>query len=164
MLPRSLQLVGGDNRLSPALPPTCGGSGQPGLGALADQVALELAQRAEDVEDEPSARRGGVDAFGQRPEADATRFQRGDCLDEVWHRAPEPIQTPDGQHVAGAQVGQRISQAGPEGLQVASLLAERCTRRCAARTRLRRRLQPALAAALDRVFVCLDAGDGIAIL
>ncbi|EGD20152.1 hypothetical protein XGA_1166, partial [Xanthomonas hortorum ATCC 19865] len=46
VLPRSLQLVGGDNRLSPALPPTCGGSGQPGLGALADQVALELAQRA----------------------------------------------------------------------------------------------------------------------
>ena len=56
VLPRSLQLVGGDNRLSPALPPACGGSGQPGLGALADQVALELAQCAEDVEDEPSAR------------------------------------------------------------------------------------------------------------
>ena len=50
---------------------------QPGRGALADQVALELAQRAEHVEDEPSARRSGVDAFGQRPETDATRFQRG---------------------------------------------------------------------------------------
>ncbi len=52
VLPRSLQLVGGDNRLSPALPPTSGGGSQPGLGALADQVALELAQRAEHVEDE----------------------------------------------------------------------------------------------------------------
>ncbi len=55
VLPRSLQLVGGDNRLSPALPPTSGGGSQPGLGALADQVALELAQRAEHVEDEPPA-------------------------------------------------------------------------------------------------------------
>ena len=76
VLPRSLQLVGGDNRLSPALPPTSGGGSQPGLGALADQVALELAQRAEHVEDEPPAWRGGVDGFRQRTEADATRFQR----------------------------------------------------------------------------------------
>ncbi|MDM7577284.1 hypothetical protein QT882_00665, partial [Xanthomonas fragariae] len=29
---------------------------------------------------------------------------------------------------------------------------------------LRGRLQPALAAALDRVFACLDAGDGVVIL
>ncbi len=76
VLPRSLQLVGGDNRLSPALPPTSGGGSQPGLGALADQVALELAQRAEHVEDEPPAWRGGVDGFRQRTEADASRFQR----------------------------------------------------------------------------------------
>ncbi|SMQ97546.1 IS1478 transposase [Xanthomonas fragariae] len=49
-------------------------------------------------------------------------------------------------------------------LPVASLQAERCPRRCAARVRLRRLLQPALAAALDRVFACLDAGDGMVIL
>ena len=70
-LPRSLQLVGSDNRLASAFAPACGGSGQPGLGALADQVALELAQRTEHMEDEPPARRGGVDVFSQRAEADA---------------------------------------------------------------------------------------------
>nr|AAB82067.1 Tnp [Xanthomonas campestris] len=65
------------------------------------------------------------------------------------------------QTTAGGGTGDRTSE---RRLQVASLQAERCTRRCAARTRLRRRLQPALAAALDRVFACLDAGDGMAIL
>ncbi len=49
-------------------------------------------------------------------------------------------------------------------LQVASLQAERCTRRCAARARLRRWLHPALAAALDRVFACLEAGDGMVVI
>ncbi len=37
-------------------------------------------------------------------------------------------------------------------------------RKLDARARLRGRLQPALAAALDRVFACLDAGDGMVIL
>ena len=83
MLPRPLQLVGGDDRLAPTLSPARGGSAQPGPGALADQVALELAQRAEHVENESSARRGGVDVFGQRPETDATRFQRTDGFDQV---------------------------------------------------------------------------------
>jgi hypothetical protein len=65
VFPRSLQLVGSDDRFSPTLSTACGGSGQPGLGAFADQVTLELTQRAEYVEDEPPARCGGVDAFGQ---------------------------------------------------------------------------------------------------
>ncbi|SMQ99688.1 hypothetical protein PD885_02455 [Xanthomonas fragariae] len=65
------------------------------------------------------------------------------------------------QATAGGGAGDRTSE---RRLQVASLQAERCPRRCAARARLRRRLQPALAAALDRVFACLDAGDGMVIL
>ncbi|AOD14356.1 transposase [Xanthomonas fragariae] len=65
------------------------------------------------------------------------------------------------QATAGGGAGDQTSE---KRLQVASLQAERCPRRCAARVRLRRRLQPALAAALDRVFACLDAGDGMVIL
>lgn len=44
-LSRSLQPVVGHNPLSPAFAPAGGGSGQPGFGSLADQVAFELAQR-----------------------------------------------------------------------------------------------------------------------
>ncbi|SMQ99248.1 hypothetical protein PD885_02004 [Xanthomonas fragariae] len=65
------------------------------------------------------------------------------------------------QATAGGGAGDRTSE---KRLQVASLQAERCPRRCAARARLRRCLQPALAAALDRVFACLDAGDEMVIL
>lgn len=61
----TLQLISGDNMLAPTLSATSGGSGQSGLGALADQVAFELAQRTEHMKDESSARSGGVDTFGQ---------------------------------------------------------------------------------------------------
>lgn len=44
-LPRPLQLFGGDNWSAPAFTTACGGGGQPGFGAFADQVALELAVR-----------------------------------------------------------------------------------------------------------------------
>ena len=60
VLPRPLQLVGGDNRLASAFPTACGGGGQSGFGAFADQVAIELAERAELVEDESPARCGGA--------------------------------------------------------------------------------------------------------
>lgn len=65
MFMRPLQLIGGDDRLSPALSSASGGSGQPGFGALADQVALELGERAEHMEDEPPARGGRVDGLRQ---------------------------------------------------------------------------------------------------
>jgi hypothetical protein len=76
-----LQLVGGNDRLASTFSPASGGSGQPGLGALADQVALELAQCAEHMEDEPPARRRGVDGLSQRTESNATRFQCGYRID-----------------------------------------------------------------------------------
>ncbi len=51
ILTRPLQLVGSDNRLAPALSPASN-SGQPGPGALADQVTLKLAQRTKHMENE----------------------------------------------------------------------------------------------------------------
>jgi hypothetical protein len=55
VLTRPLQLLGGDHWLASTLAPACSGRRQSGLGALADQVTLELAQRTEHMEDEPSA-------------------------------------------------------------------------------------------------------------
>ncbi|ALT20312.1 hypothetical protein TP48_22175 (plasmid) [Xanthomonas citri pv. citri] len=125
-----LQLVGGDDWFASALAPASGGGTQPGLGALANQIALELAQRAEHVEDEPPARRGGVDGFRQRTKADASRFQRAYRFDQVRHGAPKPVQPPDCQHVAVAQVGQRISQTGAVSLGPGSRVLENALAAC----------------------------------
>jgi hypothetical protein len=65
--------------------------------ALADQIALELRESPEDVEDERAASRRGVDALGQR--------------DQVRHRAAEPVELPNDQRIAAAQVGERLGQA-----------------------------------------------------
>ncbi len=51
---------------------------------------------------------------------------------KVRHRAPEPIQPPDGQHVAVAQVGQRIRQAGAVGLGPGSRVLENALAACLA--------------------------------
>jgi hypothetical protein len=53
--------VAGEHRWSAAPAATGPGRGQPGAGPLADQVAFELGQGREDVEDELAAGGGGVD-------------------------------------------------------------------------------------------------------
>ena len=69
------------------------------MGALADQIALELGQGPEDVEDELAARRGGVDLLGQTLEADPPLRKRGDDLDQVLQRTPQAIEPPDDEGV-----------------------------------------------------------------
>jgi len=67
VLARPSKLVLGDRWLAPGLAAPCRGSRQARTGALLNQVALELAQSAKDVKDEPTARCGGVDGLGQKP-------------------------------------------------------------------------------------------------
>jgi hypothetical protein len=57
--------------------------GQALVGALDDELADELRQRGEHVEDEPSARSGGVERLFERPEADPALAQTGHDGDEV---------------------------------------------------------------------------------
>ena len=68
--PRHRELLGAHDRWPPAAAPPRAGGREAGLRALADQVALELCQRGEDVEDEPPAGRRRVDRLGQRAKAD----------------------------------------------------------------------------------------------
>jgi hypothetical protein len=51
--------------------------GQPRGRALADEVAFELGQGGEDVEDELAAGGGGVDRLLQAPEPDAALGEAG---------------------------------------------------------------------------------------
>jgi len=69
--PRHRHLRGGVQFLRPSpLPPPRPRRRQPRLGPLADQIALELRQCAEDVEDQLAATRRRVDLLGEALEAD----------------------------------------------------------------------------------------------
>ena len=95
------QLLGiGQLLRPPAESPPRPRRGEPGVGPLPDQVALELGQRPEDVEDELAARGGGVDLLGQALEADPPLRQRGHHLDQVLEGAAQAIEPPDDEGVA----------------------------------------------------------------
>ena len=55
-------------------------------GALDDQLADELGQRGEDVEDQPAAGGGGIQGLVQALEADTAAAQRADDGDQVGQR------------------------------------------------------------------------------
>lgn len=112
---RLAQFVGGDDWPTASLAAALARSAQARLGALADQIALELRQGAEDVEHQHASRRGGVDVLGERAEPDASGRHLADLLDQVTHRAAESIELPDHQRVAGAKIGQRFGKTGPVG-------------------------------------------------
>jgi len=78
------------------------------------------------VKRQPSLRGGGVDAFGERDELDAALVEGLDLGDEVFERAPEPIEAPDDEGIALAEVLQAC--------------VELRTARCLARGRIRVRL------------------------
>ena len=88
------------------------GRGQPGAGAFADQVAFELGQGGEDVEDELAARGGGVDRLLEAAEPDAAVGQAGDGVDQVPQGAAEAVEFPDDQGVARAELVQELLEGG----------------------------------------------------
>ncbi len=111
------QLRRGHQRRAPTAPAaghrclqTCGG-------ALFQEVALELAQRAEEVQDQAPGGGGGVDGLRQGAEAHSPAVQLVDELQEVAKGAGQAVQAPDGQHVPGTQTGQDVVQgrAGRQG-------------------------------------------------
>src|SRR3546814_8581486 len=100
-------------------------SAQVSLGAFADQITLELREGAEDVKHQHSPRRGGVDVLGERTEPDAAGCQFADLVDEVAHRAAEPIEFPHDQRVAGAQISQCFGKPVPVGPGTRCLTVEK---------------------------------------
>src|SRR5258707_288213 len=75
-------------------------------GALDDELALELIDRAEDVEDQPPGRRGRVDLLPQDDQAYAALAQLVGEREQVLQRPHRAGQAGDDEHVAFAQVGQ----------------------------------------------------------
>ena len=60
--------------------PSCAGGLAACLRPLADQLALELGKRGEQVQLQPPSRRAGVNRFRERPECDLALLQ---LLDEI---------------------------------------------------------------------------------
>ena len=81
---RKLDLAGSAGELRPAAFATAGtGSSEACLGALPDDVALELRKGSKDMEDELSAGGRCVDLLGEAFEAYPFVVEGGDRLDEV---------------------------------------------------------------------------------
>ena len=76
---------------------------EPGQGAFADQLPLELGQRREDTEHEAAGRRGGVDLRavpGEHPQAHAAGRQVLHGVDQVGEGTAQAVELPDNEHVA----------------------------------------------------------------
>ena len=76
------------------------GGVEAGPGPLHDQAPLEFRQGAKDMEEQASAGRGGVDGLGEGTEADSPFVQIFDGLDQLAHRARQPVKAPHDEGVA----------------------------------------------------------------
>jgi hypothetical protein len=119
--------------MSPALsiggrPPSAAATslGEAGSGAFADQGALELRDRPEHVEHQHAPGLGGVDALGQRHQADAALLEVLPAGDQLFERPGKLVGLPYYQHVAPAQhVMEEARQFGPVRLCAGCLVGER---------------------------------------
>jgi hypothetical protein len=99
------------------------GGSQTGVGAFADEVAFELGQGGEHVEDELATGGGGVDRLLQASEPDPAVGQASDGVDQVPQRPAKAVEFPDDQGVAGAQLVEELLEdravgAGPLAVSV----------------------------------------------
>src|SRR3954452_673046 len=92
--PQLLDLLRSQHLRSAKQPATRSSCLEPCVGALPDEVPLELGQCAEDVEDQFPTAGGGVDLFLEGAEANAPLLQLPDSLDQMRQRAAEPVQPP----------------------------------------------------------------------
>jgi hypothetical protein len=99
-------------------------SSQPSRCTFADEVAFELGQGGEHMEDELAARRGGVDRFLQAAEPNPMLGKAGDGVDQMPQGAAEAIQFPHDQGVTRPQLVQDLGESGSVGAGAAGSLGE----------------------------------------
>jgi hypothetical protein len=104
--------------------PRARAAANPAVVAFADEVAFELGQGGEDMEDELAARRGRVDCLLQAPQPDPAVGQAGDGVDQVPQGPAEAVEFPDDEGVAGAELVQELGEGGAVGAGAAGGLGE----------------------------------------
>jgi hypothetical protein len=108
--PGHLELVSAQHGWSAAVAAAGSGGGQPGVGPFADEVAFELGQGGEDMEDELAAGGGGVDRLLEAAEPDPAVGQAGDGVDQMAQRPAQAVELPDDQGIAGAQLVEQLGE------------------------------------------------------
>ena len=109
---RGAHLVHGEPRRTATGPAAGSGGGKAGVRAFLAEVPFELRQCGEDVEHEPPAGRGGVDGLLQRAEPAAALGEGVQVVDEVPDGATLPIEPPDDEGVAGAELVEELVELG----------------------------------------------------
>ena len=102
--------------LRPPVRPRARAAARPSRVTLDDQLALELIDRAEEMEHQPSLRGGGVDLLLEHDQADAPVAQLVGQREQVLERPHGAGQPGDDEYVADAQVGQGLVQLGAGGV------------------------------------------------
>jgi hypothetical protein len=104
--------VAGQHRGTTATAAPGPGGGQPSGGAFADQVAFELGEGGDHVEDELGARGGGVDHLLETAEPDPALGEFGNGVDQVPQGVTEAVELPNDEGVAGAELVQDLGEGG----------------------------------------------------
>ena len=76
------------------------------------------------MEHQPPGGRGGVDVFGQRPEARAMRLDRVNDVEKVAQGTGKAVVLGNGDHVALAQLIEQAVQLGPAPRRAGDLVSE----------------------------------------
>ena len=87
---------------------SCGG--EAGDGAVADEVAFELGEGAEEVEHEFAAGGRCVDVLGERSEPDLVFGEGSYGFDEVAQGSAEPVESPHDERVTGPELVEDLGQ------------------------------------------------------
>src|SRR3546814_101942 len=98
--------------------------GKAGAGAFADHRTLELGEASHHLHHHPPCRRGGVDRLGQRAEAGARQLNSLHDVQHVLQAARQPVQLPDDDHVAVAQLADHLKELRSVPAPAASDLLE----------------------------------------
>jgi len=72
---------------------------QPGVDALAQEIALEFRQRGKQMERQCAAGRRGVEMLGEGMQCDTTLMEQGGGVDKLAERTRQAVQLPDNDHV-----------------------------------------------------------------
>ncbi|GAA1347209.1 hypothetical protein JOE65_000220 [Arthrobacter roseus] len=99
----------------PGLTTVFGGNGHAGSGPLYQLVALELGERGHDGEHGAAHRPRGADAFRDAAEVHTPVFQVIDESQKLAGVAPQPVQLPDDDLIAVAQMVEHVVQFRPTG-------------------------------------------------